>query len=141
MAGGASEFDRGYVEEYRMTRLARISFGLLLCAVTIAAPFSARARRALPSAVGRPVHPAEAGSPSADPTAGLRWYLADPHPCVRDSDVLVVAAFDATPCDSFAGTFMRDPRYVVYHTVVHDSVPCRAVMPHVRPIRHNLGLF
>jgi hypothetical protein len=121
-----------------MIGLARFSARLLVCAVTIAAPFPAHARRARPAP---PAQAADVGPAAPDPAAELRWYLANPHPCVRDSVVLVIAAFAATPCDSFAGAYARDPRDVVYHTVVQDSVVCRAVMPDIRPIRLDLGLF
>jgi flagellar hook capping protein FlgD len=128
-------------EESRMAKLARLSLGMLALAVAIAAPLPARARAVAP------VSPVVAGrlarASATDPnTPGIfRWHLENPHPCVRDSVVLVVAGFEPTACDTFLAAFARTSTQVVYHTAVNDSIVCPAVLPRIHPIRLNLGLF
>src|SRR5262249_28881066 len=89
--------------------------------------------------IGRAPHggagPGDPGAPS------FRWSLLNPHPCVSDTVVLVVAGFESTPCESLIEAFARDSAHVVYHTQVRDSVGCVLVLPHTYPIRIPLGLF
>ena len=129
-----------------MAKLARLSLGMLALAVAIAAPVPARARAAAsvtPATAGRLAFTGRPGLLATDPNTpgSFRWHLENPHPCVRDSVVLVVAGFEPTACDTFLGAFARTSTQVVYHTAVNDSIGCPAVIPRIYPIRINLGFF
>ena len=128
-----------------MTKFSRLSCGLLVSGIAITAPISGHAGTSAlvaPAAIGRVPHSSESGIPGTDPnTPDFRWRLLNPHPCVRDTVVLVVAGFAPTPCDSFIEAFARDPTHVLYHTEVRDSIACPAVLPRIHPIPLVLGLF
>jgi len=125
-----------------MTRLARLSFGLLAAGFVIAAPIAAHGAAGALAAPGGTASSSEPLPPGTDPAANdFRWRLLNPNPCVRDSVVLVVAGFESTPCDSFIGAFARDPTHVVYHTEVRDSIACPLVLIRTFPIPVPLGLF
>lgn len=127
-----------------MSRLSRLSFGLLAAGVAIAAPFSGHAgtnAAAAPRAIGWGALSTGSGMPTDTVPANFRFRLLNPHPCVRDTVVLVVAGFASTPCDSLIEAFARDQTHVVYHTQVRDSIGCILRMPLEYLIRIPLGLF
>jgi len=115
-----------------MSKLARLALGLMLGALAVA----------VPAAPGWAAPSNAAVEPATDPNSrDFRWHLLNPHPCVRDTVVLVVAGFHFTGCDSFIAAFPRDSVHVVYHTLVLDSIACPAVLPRTYPIPIRLGLF